>query len=146
MRTAPTYDSIEAGRELPTFSRTPTTTQLVMYAGAEGDYVPLHFDHHIAVEMGHPGVIVHGWLTYAILLQAVSDWIPPGAGTITRASARYLKPTYPGDPVICRGRVIRTSEQSGRRIIEIETHAENGHGEVTTTAAVTIEMASTASR
>lgn len=141
MAKPPTFDEIEVGQEIPTLTRTPTTQQLVMYAGAEDDYFQGHYDHQFATAAGMPGVFNHGWLTYAILLQAVSTWIPPEVATITNAVARYSAPNFPGNPVICKGRVTRKAVENGQRIVEIEAYAENGEGVKTTRAAVTLAMA-----
>jgi len=138
---APTFDSISVGQELPPFSVTPTTQTLVMYAGAEDDYFQGHYDHNFAVSMGMPTVFNHGWLTYAILLQAVTSWIPPEAATIRKAAAKYSQPSFPGNPVICKGQVTGKRVEDGKQLVDIELYAENGEGVKTTKAAVTLELA-----
>jgi acyl dehydratase len=138
----PSFDEIVVGQEIPTFERTPTKAQLVRYAGAEDDYMPVHFDHHYAVAAGQPGVINHGWLTYAILLQAVTAWLPPEVASISRTHVRYVRAAFPENPVICQGRVTAKTEEGGRRTLEIEAVATNGDGEATTRACVTLEIAS----
>jgi len=75
-----------------------TTRQLVMYAGASGDFNPIHYDQEYAKSAGLGGVIAHGMLTMAIAGRCVSDW----AGVdrhVQGVSGRFLHPVKPGDQV-----------------------------------------------
>jgi len=75
-----------------------TTRQLVMYAGASGDFNPIHYDQDYAKSAGLGGVIAHGMLTMAIAGRCVTDWA--GAGRQVRSlSGRFLHPVKPGDQV-----------------------------------------------
>lgn len=134
----PTYEDLVVGTVLPPFERTPTKVQLVMYAGAEDDYMPVHFDHQYALAAGQPGVINHGWLTYALLLQAVTTWLPPDVARIVTTRSRYLRPTFPGVPVVCAGVVVGLREDAGQRLVEVHVEATDGDGAVTTTADATL--------
>jgi acyl dehydratase len=133
--------TIEVGLRLPPLERTPTKAQLVRYAGAEDDYMPVHFDHHYALAAGQTGVINHGWLTYAILLQVVTDWAPPQVASIVTTRCRYVRPAYPGQAVSCQAEVVAMSTAGGRRLVDVEATATNPAGEVTTRASVTLEFA-----
>ncbi|MBS42472.1 MAG: dehydratase [Nocardioides sp.] len=129
--------TVRVGDVLPELVRTPTTTQLVMYAGAEHDYMPVHFDHHYAVAAGQTGVITHGWLTFAFLLQTVTTWLPPETARVVQARSRYRRPTYPGRPVVCRGVVTAVDPTEHGLRIEVHVDAYDGHGPdavLTTTA------------
>jgi acyl dehydratase len=138
---APSFDEIQVGQELPSYERTPTKAQLVMYAGAEDDYMPVHFDHQYAVAAGQPGVINHGWLTYAVLLQAVTSWLPPEAADIIATNCRYVRPAFPEQAIVCHGTVTAKSEQDGAQRIEVALTATNPAGETTTRAGVTLQFA-----
>ena len=135
------FDKIRVGQDLPAFERTPTKVQLVMYAGAEDDYMPVHFDHQYAAAAGQPGVINHGWLTYAILLQAVTSWVPPEVANIVATNCRYIRPTFPGHAITCHGTVTAKSDEDGTPRIKITLTATNPVGEVTTQAGVTLQFA-----
>ena len=75
-----------------------TTRQLVMYAGASGDFNLIHYDQDFARSAGLGGVIAHGMLTMAIAGRCVTDWA--GAGWQVRSlSGRFLHPVRPGDQV-----------------------------------------------
>ncbi|MDQ6522956.1 MaoC family dehydratase [Nocardioides sp. LHD-245] len=136
---APAFADLAVGTPLPPYRQTPTTVQLVMYAGAEDDYMPVHFDHHYAIGAGQPGVINHGWLTYAILLQSVTSWLPPSAARVVRSRSRYLRPTFPGRPIVCHGVVTGVREERGRRLVDVHVEASDGTDLVTTTVDATLE-------
>lgn len=61
---------------------------LVRYAGASGDFNPIHYSDRVATEMGLPGVIAHGMLTMAIAARAVSDWAG-GPDRVVEVSVRF---------------------------------------------------------
>lgn len=137
----PAFDQIEVGQVLPPFERTPTKVQLVMYAGAEDDYMPVHFDHHYALAAGQPGVINHGWLTYAILLQSVTAWLPPQVADIVETRCRYVRPAFPDQAVVCTGTVTGRSDEDCRRRVEVDVVGTDPTGRVTTRASVVLELA-----
>ena len=86
-----------------------TTRQLVMYAGASGDYNPIHYDLPHAMSAGLGGVIAHGMLTMGFAGQCLTDWAGPTA-EIREFSGRFLSPVRPGDEVEMTGTVDSVSE------------------------------------
>ena len=102
-----------AGRPKPgdTFSirRGPvTTTQLVMYAGASGDFNRIHYDHPFAVEKGLSGVIAHGMLTMAFAASCAVEAFGQ-ASRISRLDARFTAPVRVGDVVAVTATVMERS-------------------------------------
>lgn len=75
-----------------------STQQLVRYAGASGDFNPIHYDQAHAVEAGLGGVIAHGMLTMGFMARAVTDWAGE-RGQLQAISARFTAPVRPGDQV-----------------------------------------------
>jgi acyl dehydratase len=75
-----------------------TTTQLVMYAGASGDFNRIHYDHPFAVQKGLGGVIAHGMLTMAFAASCAVEAFGP-ARLISRIDARFTAPVRVGDVV-----------------------------------------------
>lgn len=110
-----------------------TTRQLVMYAGASGDYNPIHFDLPHAQSAGLGGVIAHGMLTMAFAAQCVTDWAGPGS-RIVEIGGRFLSPVRPGDEVEMTATVDSISaEQHARISIEGlvgEVIVFTGHAEI----------------
>jgi len=75
-----------------------TTTQLVMYAGASGDFNRIHFDLPFAQQAGLDGLLVHGMLTMGVAASCATEAAGAG-GTITDISGRFLAPVKVGDVI-----------------------------------------------
>lgn len=85
------YDTVEAGTELPPQSFPLTRAALVRYAGASGDFNPIHWNDAVAGEVGLPGVIAHGMLTMASAVRVITDWVgDPGA--VVEYGVRFARP------------------------------------------------------
>ncbi|MEU5532808.1 MaoC family dehydratase [Streptomyces sp. NPDC020362] len=85
------YDDVEVGTELPTQTFPVTRDTLVRYAGASGDFNPIHWNEKFAKEVGLPDVIAHGMFTMAEAIRVVTDWTgDPGA--IVEYGVRFTRP------------------------------------------------------
>ncbi|MEE1771931.1 MULTISPECIES: MaoC family dehydratase [unclassified Streptomyces] len=85
------YESVEVGTELPAQSFPVTRATLVQYAGASGDFNPIHWNEKFAREVGLPDVIAHGMFTMAEAIRVVTDWVgDPGA--VVEYGVRFTKP------------------------------------------------------
>ena len=113
------YDDVAEGDVLPVLVKTTTTRQLVMYAGASGDYYEIHYDQEYARSLGLPGVIVHGALKSAFLAQLVTDWIGDG-GTLKRLSVQYRGMDLVGEPMRCEGVVTSRRVENGEHLVECD--------------------------
>ena len=125
---------VEVGHELPELVKDPTTRQLVQYAGAQGDFYEIHYDHAFARSVGLPGVILHGLLKAAFLGQLVTDWIGED-GRLKSFEVSYRGIDQPGHPYRCRGNVIRVDDSE----IELEVWGEDEEGRRTTVGTATIQ-------
>jgi acyl dehydratase len=139
MSTQVYYEDIEAGSELPPLVKHPTTTQLVKYAAASGDFYRIHYDKDFAVSTGLSGVIVHGWLTLGFLGQLVTDWLGD-EGTLIKLSASYRGINKVDEDIRCGGKVTKKYDEDGKKFARVDVWAENPAGEktVTGTAVVTL--------
>lgn len=88
-----------------------TTRQIVMYAGASGDFNPIHYDQKIAEAAGLGGVIAHGMLTMGFGAQLIGDWLA-AHGWVKQISARFLAPVRPGDIVELTGHIVEVSGET----------------------------------
>jgi acyl dehydratase len=87
---------LEAGARLPVRTFQVTRADLVRYAGASGDFNPIHWSDRTAVKVGLPGVIAHGMLTMALVGRAVTGWAgDPGA--VVEFGVRFTKPVVVPD-------------------------------------------------
>lgn len=85
------FDEVEVGTELPAQSFPVTRATLVRYAGASGDFNPIHWNEKFAKEVGLPDVIAHGMFTMAEAIRVVTDWTgDPGA--VVEYGVRFTKP------------------------------------------------------
>jgi acyl dehydratase len=73
-----------------------TRQQLVRYAGASGDFNPIHYSDHFATALGLPGVIAHGMLTMGTALRVVTDWVGDPA-RVLGYTARFTRPVVVPD-------------------------------------------------
>ena len=123
------FEAIQVGDELPALAKAPVDrVQLVRYAGASGDFNPVHVDEVYARQVGLPSVYAPGMLVMGFLAQLVSDWAR--GAQLRRYSVRFIKMIWPGDTVVCKGRVTDRFGENGRYFAEIELWAENQKGEL----------------
>jgi acyl dehydratase len=87
---------LTVGQALPPLTVRFTRTSLVRYAGASGDFNPIHFSEHYAAKVGLPGVIAHGMLTMASALRVVTDWVGDPA-KVTSYFVRFARPVVVPD-------------------------------------------------
>ncbi|MEU8758072.1 MaoC family dehydratase [Streptomyces sp. NPDC048659] len=85
------YDEVETGTELPAQSFPVTRATLVRYAGASGDFNPIHWNEKFAKEVGLPDVIAHGMFTMAEAIRVVTDWAGDPAAVV-EYGVRFTKP------------------------------------------------------
>src|ERR1700712_2812582 len=90
------YDEVEVGTELPARTFPVQRVNLVRYAGASGDFNPIHWNERFAVGVGLPNVIAHGMLTMALAGQLVTAWIGDPAAVVGYA-VRFTRPVVVPD-------------------------------------------------
>ncbi|MFF1399488.1 MaoC family dehydratase [Streptomyces sp. NPDC058287] len=91
MTTTIQYADVEIGTELPAQEFPVTRAALVQYAGASGDFNPIHWNEKFAVEVGLPDVIAHGMFTMAEAIRVVTDWVGDPAAVV-EYGVRFTKP------------------------------------------------------
>jgi acyl dehydratase len=93
---APRFADVEVGTELPELRLRVRRADLVRYAGASGDFNPIHWNDRTARAVGLPGVIAHGMLTMALAGRAVSEWAGD-PGRVQEYGVRFTKPVVVPD-------------------------------------------------
>lgn len=97
-----------AGDELEARVFTVTRADLVRYAGASGDFNPIHWSDRVATAVGLPGVIAHGMLTMALTARAVEEWAG-GSGRVVELGCKFTRPVVvPDDDIGVELRVAGT--------------------------------------
>ena len=133
------YEDVSLENEIPPLTKRPTTRQLVMWAGASGDYYAIHYDKDFAQSKGLPGVIVHGQLAAAFLGQLITDWIGK-QGSLKKFSCSYRGMNFPNETIICRGKVSKKYVEGGEHYTECSIWAENVKGEKTVTGKAIVAL------
>jgi acyl dehydratase len=103
----------------PQFRFGPVTrTDLVRYAGASGDFNPIHHDEGFARRAGLRSVMAHGMLSAGLLASFVTRWFGPGS--VRRYKVRFRDRVWPGDVLEAKGSVVREfATASGERRAEL---------------------------
>jgi acyl dehydratase len=131
---------VKEGDEIPPFVvENLTRTDLVRYAGASGDFNPIHHDEEFARMAGNPTVFGHGMLTAGFVAKCVTDYV--GVPNLRRYKVRFATRVWPGDTITCRGKVTRAYDEGGERRIDGEVVAMNQKGEVAVTGSFTAAVA-----
>ena len=89
------YSDVSTGDSGPSSSHPLTRTDLVMYAGASGDFNPMHHDEIAARQAGLPSVFGHGMFTAGLLATAVTNYV--GIANLKSYRVRVTKQTWPGE-------------------------------------------------
>jgi acyl dehydratase len=133
------WDDVTEGLEIGPVMRHPTSQQLVMYAGASGDYYQIHYDKDYAQGTGLQDIIIHGALKNAFLGSLVTDWMGPH-GNLRRLSCQYRGMDIPGHPIAAKGVVTSKYEDDGVYLVDCEIWLENEEGQRTTPGRATVSL------
>ena len=102
-------------------------THIVKYAGASGDFNPLHHDDTVAQGLaGYPSVFAHGMLSMGLTGRMLTDWLGPVA--LKKYGVRFTKQVWPGDTLTAKGEV--TAIENGVATIKVVTTNQNGESVV----------------
>jgi len=146
------WEDVELGLEIPSLSKIATTQKLVMWAGASGDFNPLHYDSDFATSQGIGRPVVHGALKCSWLGHLVSNWMGD-KGKLRKLSCQYQSLDYPrrmtsmttpeaGETWWCKGKVTQKYIQDGEHIVECHVWLEDGGGKRTTRGRATVILPS----
>ena len=148
------FEDVEVGSEVTPLAKIATTQMLVRWAGASGDFNPLHYDENFAATQGVGSPIVHGALKRSWLGNLMTDWIGE-QGFLKKFSCQYRGMDYPrkmksmtepeeGETWWCKGTVTNKYVDGDQHIVECEIWVENGKGEKTTPGTATVVLPSRA--
>jgi acyl dehydratase len=127
--------SIAVGEERTQEFPPLTRTMFVRYAGASGDFNPMHHDDTIATQVGNPSVFGHGMLSMGLAARVVKDWFGPES--LRRLQVRFAKQVWPGDVLTCHAIVTGTREVDGEHLVDLDLTVENQNGDKAITGAAT---------
>ena len=150
------YEDVEVGSEVTPLKKIATTRMLVQWAGASGDFNPLHYELEFAKDLGVGSPIVHGALKRAWLVNLMTDWIGE-RGKLKKLSCRYRGMDYPrkmktftmphdGEIWWCKGKVTKKYIDGDEHLVECEIWVENGKSDKTTQGKATAALPSKAGK
>ena len=134
------FEDVKEGDVAPALSHTLTRTDLVRYAGASGDYNPMHHDEIAATAAGQPSVFGHGMFSMGLLGTAITDYV--GVGNVTRFTVRFARQTWPDEEL--RSAVVVTGKRTedGAHLIDLDVRLRNADGEEKVVGEATAKVAS----
>ena len=104
-------------------------TQIVQYAGASGDYNPLHTDEIFTTEIAkYPSVFAHGMLTMGMTGRMLTNYV--GDGRLRKFGVRFTTQVWPGDSLHSKATVKEVAQQNGEPVVSLEVETTNQDGAV----------------
>ena len=114
-------------------------TQIVMYAGASGDYNPLHTDEVYTTQVaGYPSVFAHGMLSMGATGRVLTDWV--GDGRLTKYGVRFVNQVWPGDTLTTTVTVEALRDEDGRYYADFAVSTVNQDGKPVVTGRATARL------
>jgi acyl dehydratase len=126
------FADVREGDTAPPVEHQLTRTDLVMYAGASGDFNPMHTDEVAAQAAGLPSVFGHGMFTAGLLGRALTDYV--GVGNLRTYKIRFTKQTWPGETLRTSVTVLRKYDEGHEHRVDLECSVTNQDGEAKLTA------------
>jgi acyl dehydratase len=119
----------QVGAHAPTRDFGPLTTRMfARYAGASGDFNPMHYDDTLARSAGYPSVFSQGMHSAALLASYAVDWL--GAANVRRVGVRFQEQVWPGDVLTCAGEVTAVEQRADGWLVTADLTATRSNGGV----------------
>ena len=121
------FEDVSEGDRAPELTHVLTRTDLVAYAGASGDFNPMHHDEVKAKAAGQPSVFGHGMFSMGLLGTAITDFV--GVGNVTRFTVRFARQTWPDEEL--RSTVVVTGKRTegDDHLVDLDVRLSNADGE-----------------
>ena len=114
----PEFSALEVGQVVAEGEFPITRDSLVRYAGASGDFNPIHYRDDVAKQVGLPGVLAHGMLTMGLAIQPVISWLEC-SGEVVDYSVRFTKPVVvpaTGEAVVSVVATVAAKDEENSRV------------------------------
>lgn len=116
-----------------------TRTQIVMYAGASGDYNPLHSDDLFTTKVaGYPSVFAHGMLSMGMTGTMITNYV--GDGRLTKYGVRFVKQVWPGDTLTATATVKEIRTEGDTKLVDLDVVTTNQDGDAVITGYATAKV------
>lgn len=134
------FEDVVEGEEMPSIEVTVSRTHIVKYAGAGGDFNPIHHDEELAKSVGLPSVFAMGLMHGGFLTRVVTDWA--GDGNVKRYKIRFTAQVWPKDTITMRGKVVKKYTEGDNNLVECELFVVNQHGQNAIVGEATVSLPS----
>lgn len=132
------FEDVQVGDAAPVLTHTLTRGDLVEYAGASGDFNPMHTDEVAAKDAGMRSVFGHGMFSAGLLATAMTNW--SGPGSVVRYKVRFVKQTWPGERFETRIAVTGKRQDDAKGLLDVECSLANEQGEVKVSGEATLAV------
>ena len=138
------FDDLQAGHAFPPETVVTAVSRMdwVQYAGASGDFNPMHSDEAAAKAAGLPSVFGHGMFTAGVLATALTRRF--GVGSLRRLKVRFAKQVWPEEAMICAVTVTKVHDDGGERRAELTCTMKNAAGELQIAGEATVSLSARA--
>ena len=114
-------------------------TQIVQYAGASGDYNPLHSDEVYTTQVaGYPSVFAHGMLTMGLTGKMLTNYV--GDGRLTKFGVRFTNQVWPGDTLESTATVVAIRQENGQSLVDLTISTTNQDGKEVVSGSATARI------
>jgi acyl dehydratase len=114
-------------------------TQIVQYAGASGDYNPLHTDEVYTTQVaGYPTVFAHGMLTMGLTSKMLTNYVGPGR--LTKFGVRFTNQVWPGDTLDATATVEAVRDEDGQKLVDLKLSTTNQDGKEVVSGSATARV------
>lgn len=136
------WEDVDEGQEIPPYGQKVGYMELNRFAGANGEFVPIHMDPDYAKNVAKlPDVIVMGNLKVAYIANALDAWTGDEAW-IQKIAVEYRKMDQVNKTLSAKGKVAKKYQQDGKNLVDLDVWVENEEGEVTTPGRATVALPS----
>ena len=116
-----------------------TRTQIVQYAGASGDYNPVHTDELFTTKIaGYPTVFAHGMLSMGMTGNMLTNYV--GDGRLTKYGVRFSRQVWPGDALDAKATVEAIRGEDGEQLVDLKVETVNQNGQTVVTGSATARI------
>jgi len=133
------FEDVSVGQELAPLRKRPTRRQLVMWAGASGDFYEIHYDAAFARRNKLDDVVVHGRLKASFMGELLTGWAGP-EGWLKRFGCRFKGTDPTDDDMTIRGVVTATRAEDGQHLVDLDIWTERPDGTKTTQGTATVVL------
>lgn len=135
------YEDVHEGMDLPAMTKSVSTTQMFLYSAVTRNAHRIHYDEKYAQTERLPTILVQGPLQDTQLSAFVTAWMGSG-GFLKKFAYANRGMAFPGEPLTCKGRVVRKHRLEDRPAVDLEIWEENARGERLVPATATVLLPS----